>query len=631
MKAVILAGGKGTRLSGLYPGIPKPMVPVGGIPIVEHQVALLKRYHITDILMLTGYGADIIENHFQTGEKFGVSVSYYRETTPLGTTGGIKAIEALLAEDFMVLYGDVMINMSLQKLINFHSTRNSQCTLALHPNDHPFDSDLVEINSEQKIIAFHPKPHEPDSYYRNLVNAGVYIMSPHVLRHISRGVPADFGRDIFPGMVDKANMFGYVTAEYLKDAGTPERLEEVNRDYARGKIAELNIENKRKAIFIDRDGVINKEVGLLCKIEDFELLPDTPRAIRKINESAFLAVVATNQSVVARNLCSVSDIEAIHNKMETLLGRERAKLDAIYYCPHHPDKGYPEENAQYKIDCACRKPKTGLIDTATKDFNIDISGSFFIGDSWRDIASGKNAGATTVGLRTGYGCKDGKLEPDYFFDTLYEAAAFIIEEPFKEYFDVVYSKFIQTKDKRPYIIAIGGNSRSGKTVLARYLHQRLNKLGTKGMVISLDNWLLSHEKRKQEYDVYDRFQLYKINEDMGRLFRGEEVILKKYHQLSSKPTEESLKLKLLEEGVIIIDGVVALSSEAIRNISDIKIFCDIDNTLLKKRIVSFYQWKGYNNAAIESLLRDRKNDEYDLIKQDSACADIIVKTKGSYQ
>ena len=311
MKALILAGGKGTRLGNLTKDIPKPMVRIGNIPLLEHQIKLLKKYNFKDIIILTGYLSSIIEDYFKDGYKWGVRIEYAKEKKPLGTTGGIKEIENRLTRDFIVFYGDVMINMNLNNLIKFHKSKNSECTLALHPNDHPYDSDLVEINDTGGITNFHSKPHNKNKYYKNLVNAGAYVFSTKILKYVKKGEKADFGRDIFPEIFNKVNMYGYNTAEYLKDVGTFERLEKVNLDYKKGKIRRFNYEKKRKAIFLDRDGVINKEINLLHKIEDLKILLKVPEAIKKINNSEFLAIVVTNQPVIARNLCSIEELENI--------------------------------------------------------------------------------------------------------------------------------------------------------------------------------------------------------------------------------------------------------------------------------------------------------------------------------
>jgi mannose-1-phosphate guanylyltransferase/phosphomannomutase len=432
MQAVILAGGQGTRLQSVSKLVAKPMLPIGGSPLLEHQLILLKDAGITEIIILVNHLKETIQQHIGDGSKWGVSVSYFEEVTPLGTVGGVKAIEHQLTEDFILLYGDVMMSMDLQRLIHFHEQKKSDCTLVIHPNDHPYDSDLVELDKNDRITAFHSKPHHAGRYYQNMVNAGAYILSPKIFNFLEKNKKADFGKDIFPNIVSKLNMFGYNTSEYLKDMGTPDRLEHVTADYLSGKIEARNLRHKQRAIFLDRDGVLNVDHSYIATPEQFELYSFTSEAIKKINQSNFLAVVVTNQPVVARNLCSEDDLRVIHNKLDTALGNEGAKLDALYYCPHHPDKGFPDENPAYKFDCDCRKPKPGMFLQAAASFNIDLEQSFMIGDDERDIVAGKNAGVTTLGVRTGKGLKGSKIQPDYMFENVSAAVDFILQSTAKK-------------------------------------------------------------------------------------------------------------------------------------------------------------------------------------------------------
>ena len=156
-----------------------------------------------------------------------------------------------------------------------------------------------------------------------------------------------------------------------------------------------NLKNKQKAVFLDRDGTINRYVGFLRDIDDFELLPGVAEAVKRINASGYLAIVVTNQPVIARGEVTFEQLHEIHNKMETLLGAEGAYLDGIYYCPHHPHKGYEGEVPELKFDCECRKPKPGMLLKAAKDFNIDLAASWMIGDGENDIEAGKAAGCKT--------------------------------------------------------------------------------------------------------------------------------------------------------------------------------------------------------------------------------------------
>ncbi len=428
MKAVIIAGGKGRRMGKLSGEIPKSMIFFAGKPIIQHQIELLARYGIIDATVITCHLSKAIEDFLGDGSRFGVKISYYREERSLGTTGGLKEIEGQLTEEFLVIYGDVMLDMDFSRLIAFHRGHGGAATLVVHPNDHPLDSDLVEIVGDGRIVVFHPKPHEENHFYHNMVSAGVYVLSPQILAHIPRGVKSDFGRRIFPSIVTQEELYGYNTPEYVKDIGTPERTKEVRSDVENGKVARLNLVNERPAIFLDRDGVINRSTGLLKRAEDFELLPGVAEAVCAINRSEYLAVVITNQPVIARNLCTLEGLDEIHKKMETLLGRAGAKFDAIKFCPHHPDRGYPGENPVYKIDCDCRKPKPGMVFEAAEEFHIDLTRSFLIGDAERDIICGKNAGVRTVVLTSGAEYDTVVTEPDYRCRDLGEAVAFILEE-----------------------------------------------------------------------------------------------------------------------------------------------------------------------------------------------------------
>jgi mannose-1-phosphate guanylyltransferase/phosphomannomutase len=426
MQAVILAGGLGTRLKDIAQNTPKPMLLIGDKPLLEHQIILLQKFGITDIILIVNHLKEHIQAHFGNGSPWGVEISYYEEKTPLGTVGGIKAIEHVLEEDFLVLYGDVMVDMNLLLLLQFHFRVDSDCTLVLHPNDHPYDSDLVELSPDNRIQAFLPKPRKAEGYFRNMVNAGVYVLSRSVLDHLEPNKKADFGKDVFPNLVDQVRMFGYNTTEYLKDMGTPERLLQVNIDYASGKIQRRNLGYPQKAIFLDRDGVLNIDVDLVAYPDELQVYPYAPEAVKRINDSDYLAIVITNQSVVARNMCTEAELRIIHNKLDTVLGQEHAKLDGLYYCPHHPHGGFPEENPAYKVDCHCRKPKPGMLLDAARDFNIDLSQSWFIGDTERDIVAGKAAGVKTIGVLTGRALKGSTVQPDLMKPSLTEAVDYIL-------------------------------------------------------------------------------------------------------------------------------------------------------------------------------------------------------------
>ena len=393
MKVVIIAGGKGTRITSIASEIPKAMIPVNGKPVLEYQIDLAKRYGYNEIVLVIGHLGEKIQEYFGSGSKWGVTISYFKETIALGTSGAVAEMAHTLTDDFFVFYADTVMDVALDQMMDFHKSHGADSTLFLHPNDHPYDSDLVELGIKNNIIHFYLKPHSEDLVTRNLVNAALYIISPKVISLIPKGVKSDFVNNVFPVCLQKGlKLYGYVSPEYIKDMGTPDRYEKVCNDLSSGKVARLNRKYSRGAFFIDRDGVVSKEVNLLSKPEQLELIEGVSDAIQYINKKGYLVILVTNQPVIARNLCSTKELNYIHNKLETLLGNNQAYIDAIYYCPHHPDGGYPEERKEYKVECDCRKPKPGMLLAAVKDWNIDLSNSFMVGDRETDVQAGINAG-----------------------------------------------------------------------------------------------------------------------------------------------------------------------------------------------------------------------------------------------
>lgn len=413
MKAVIQAGGKGTRISEITGDvIPKPMLEISGYPILYHQMMNLKKNGITDITVIIGHLGNVIKDYFGDGKQFGLNISYVEEDPqkPLGTAGSLYFLKDKLKENFVFLLADVFIDIDFEKMEQYHIANNADVTLLTHPNGHPFDSDLV-VEEGGVVKAFDYKSNDRTTYnYKNLVNAGVMIFSPSVFKYLTELRKYNYEKDIIVPLINEGKVVSYKSSEYAKDMGTPERYRRVQEDYNSGICDAKNLAYKQKAIFLDRDGTINEYVGFLRKEEDFRLIPGVSEAIKKINNSGYLAIVVTNQPVIARGEVTEEELEEIHKKMETLLGLDGAYIDDIYYCPHHPDKGFEGEIPELKIECDCRKPKTGMLEKAAREHNIDLSSSIMIGDSTLDIKMAENAGMQSVLLKTGQKGEDGKYE-----------------------------------------------------------------------------------------------------------------------------------------------------------------------------------------------------------------------------
>ena len=396
MKVVIMAGGRGTRISELFPDIPKPMIPLCGIPVLEREISSLKEQGFTDIILTVGYKAESIMQHFGDGRKYGVQIEYFVEKEPLGNAGALFRIKDKLTEDFLLLNADAMFNVDFNRFVKFHKAHNGLVTLFTHPNNHPYDSGLIVANKEKKVEQWLTKEDKRPKYYQNRVNAGLHVINPEALDLKVTTDKVDLDRQVLKPLCSSGKIYCYDSPEYVKDMGTPERYETVCKDFENGIVEARNLKNKQKAIFLDRDGTINKYVGFLRNIEQFELLGGVSEAIRKINQSGYLAVVVTNQPVIARGEVTYTELQEIHNKMETILGKDGAYLDGIYFCPHHPDKGFKGEVKELKINCNCRKPNPGLLLQAASDFNINLEQSWMIGDGKNDIQAGKNVGCKTA-------------------------------------------------------------------------------------------------------------------------------------------------------------------------------------------------------------------------------------------
>lgn len=422
MKTVIMAGGRGTRISSVASDIPKPMIKICGKPVLEHEIECLRNQGFTDIIITVSHLGSVIMDHFGDGRDFGVNIEYYVEETPLGNAGALFKLRNKLTEDFLLLNADSIFDIDFKRFVAYHKQCAGIATLFTHPNSHPYDSGLIVTDNSNIVTEWLTKEDKRPEYYKNCVNAGLHVLSPVLLEQEITTEKVDLDRQILKPLTGTGKMFAYNSPEYVKDMGTPDRYETVCRDFESRIVKKRNLSQKQRAIFLDRDGTINKYVGFLRNINDFELLTDVGEAVKLINSSSYLAIVITNQPVIARGEVTTTELENIHKKMETLLGKSGAYIDGLYYCPHHPDSGFEGEIPELKFECDCRKPKPGMLYQAAKDFNIDLTSSWMIGDGKNDIQAGINAGCKTIFIGTSaedYG-------QDYTVNSLLDAIRIIV-------------------------------------------------------------------------------------------------------------------------------------------------------------------------------------------------------------
>ena len=418
MQVVILAGGKGTRLGDLTRSVPKPMVPLAGKPIIQYQIELARRCGFTQLILLTGHLGEVIENYFGDGRDWGVSIRYCRESVPLGTAGALKEIEDCLEDDFLVFYGDMVMNVDLGELARFHADHKPLATLVVHPNNHPEESDLVEIEADGRVKAFHPKPRTGERYYRNCANAALYVLTRGLLRFIPKGQQSDIGRDILPGVVRAGQtLWGYDTPEYIEDVGTPLRLSETEHDIVSGRFARLSRKTARGAVFLARDGVLNPAVDRWASADQLQLLPGVATAVRQINLSEYLTVVASPGPALAQGGLDAAELHRLHAKLDTLLGAERAFVDWI------DDR--PREAAPHSA--ASPAPVAAAIQTATARLNIDLARSWLVGSQPAEIEAGARAGCKTILLRAASSAGASGCSLDFVCADLTEAARLLLQ------------------------------------------------------------------------------------------------------------------------------------------------------------------------------------------------------------
>lgn len=404
MKTVIMAGGRGSRLEQLQiqNKLPKPLMPVDGKSVLARIIEELHRNDFNDIILTVSYRKEAIMEEIGDGSRFGVRIRYFEEEIPLGNAGALFRLKDILTEDFLLLNADMVFYADLNRFREFHDDRQGDASLFVHPNSHPYDSGLICADKNNCVRKWLTKEDERPKYYSNCVNAGIHILSPNLLdRPINFEQKVDLDRDILRPLAGTGRMYCYNSFEYVKDMGTPERYNEVNEEVREGRAERKCRRHKQKAIFLDRDGTVNRYVGFLTDIEQFELEDRAAEAIRLLNQSDYLVIIVTNQPVVARGEVTLDELNRIHQKMETLLGNKGAYLDGIFFCPHHPNSGFFGEVKELKIRCSCRKPEPGMLFRAAEDYGIDLTDSWMIGDGEIDIEAGKAAGCRTVLLDHG--------------------------------------------------------------------------------------------------------------------------------------------------------------------------------------------------------------------------------------
>jgi mannose-1-phosphate guanylyltransferase / phosphomannomutase len=425
--AVIVAGGKGTRIASIAEGRPKSLMPIGGRSVLSRHLDLIRKSEIAShVYVVTSGRSEAIEEALSAEFAETDNVCIITEPNPLGSAGYLGEILGTAEGPVLILFGDVLSNLSFNEVLKFHRDRSADATVVVRTTDHPEDSDLVEVNLQNCVERILLKPHTQMPQKDALGITGVFMLSDSIYREIHGGFK-DLVRDVIaPGVNSGRRVFALRSCCYFKDIGTPERYAQANLDWRSGKIDQSVPIARRRAAFIDRDGTIIEFKRRIGGIEDVELRPGVARAIRKVNESGALAIVVTNQPAIAHGTCSLEEVERINEYIESRLRTHGASLDGWYVCPHHPTSQSISRRLDYCVECSCRKPKPGLVERAMEGFEIDIARSAVFGDSWRDQQLAKHVGA---GVYIVNSSETVSVEKAVVYDSLAEAVDLWLTSP----------------------------------------------------------------------------------------------------------------------------------------------------------------------------------------------------------
>ena len=637
MHAVIIAGGLGTRAHAMTGDrIPKALLPVAGIPIVFRQMRVLRREGVEDLTVLAGHlGEQLADPLGAEARTLGLRLDIRVEPEPLGTAGCLAGLTPA-HDDVLLVYGDMLFDLALAPLADFHRTQGALITIVAHPNDHPRTSDLIrERDGLVTVLLPREIPRTRDE--RNLVPAGLYLASARFFTLIPPGQKLDMVRDVLPRLVaTRERIAAYNTPEYIRDVGTEKRHATAARDLATGTVAALNIRNKRPAIFFDVDGVLNEEPGTqgALKPDDVTLIAGAGAAVADAHAAQYLTVAITNRPQVARGDITFDDLDGILGRLEALLAERGGVLDRIYVCPHHPDRGFPGEVTALKIRCECRKPGALLFRRAMEELPIDRARSAAIGDSLRDIGAAKAAGVWAYGVRTGYGCRDiarypggaaAAPIPDLMFDDVADAVLFTLG------YQTLVAPLMQAVRHRsceqPTIIGICGRSRSGKSVVAHALVRALREAGVDCLHVRLDDWIMPAAERRPHDTGEIRNRADRLPAIIAALRAGTSITAPGYD--AAKRTQgPQVTYAPAGHRLILVEGVFA-AHRSVRPMIDIAAFVDVREGVQRVRFDALYRWKGFDDAAIEDLWRARIADEWAAIDAQREHSDMVITVPAS--
>lgn len=372
-QAVILAGGRGTRLGELTASRPKPLLEVGGRPFIEYIIMHCRRFGILQILLLVGPYERQFRDLLGDGSGLGVELEFVAEPEPAGTAGALRYAEEDLEDEFLLLNGDTLFETNLLRLAP-DSSRSWLGVVAVREVEDTARFGRVELDGRH-VSRFAEK----STTGSGQINAGIYLLRREILGLFGRP-PISLETEILPRLARESRLLASVCHGNFIDIGVPDEL--LRADALVPKWV------RKPAAFLDRDGVLNVDVGYLHHRDRFEWIRGAQQAIERLNNLGYYVIVVTNQAGVARGYYDEQAVRDLHMWINDQLADHHAHIDAYYYCPHHPTEG----QGDYLCACVCRKPAPGLLRQAMQEWPIDVSRSFLIGDKDTDVSASEAAG-----------------------------------------------------------------------------------------------------------------------------------------------------------------------------------------------------------------------------------------------
>ena len=371
-QAVILAGGRGTRLKPLTDTIPKPLISFHGRPFLFYLLEQLKKQDVQEVLLLVGYLAEKIREACGDGSQWGLNIQYVQ--SPVEAETGQRLADAfhLLAPHFLLMYCDNYWPMQLEHMLREFREAHVLGMVTVYANRDGYTRNNVQVDESGCVTAYDPERIMPGL---NGVDIGYALLSRQVLEHLPQSNVV-FEHAVYPELVSHQQLRAFRTEHRYYSVGSHERI----------PLTEAFLQPQR-AVILDRDGVLNERpprAHYVRSWEEFQWLPHAIEAMQLFKNAGYKLILATNQPGIARGEMNEAALAQLHRRMRDELAQAGADLDAIYFCPHGWDDG-----------CFCRKPRPGMLFQAQRDFHLDLTKTLFVGDDERDQEAGKAAGCLT--------------------------------------------------------------------------------------------------------------------------------------------------------------------------------------------------------------------------------------------